>query len=296
MVNILDVPTEIMRSIVSALAKTDLRSSFAARRTCRTFDILLNDILDKSLPDHGPEIHTFLKTHFATLLDSSAAQPSQYRTDTDTMAPLRALPWAANRETRQKYLQSDASWLRIPLVSESGVMVRRLQVVRCAVDEWPWNEGRYDAISGWDVYFASPEDNEDVEIELQPPGGVTIGGLYDVVIREGWDVEQYPFLARWELLFGVRVVDLEAFLKLRLRCDEDNTIAPVEVKELFVQDADYAILFAVKDRITPVEGAGGKEEDVWRPESIQEQETTTGRFNEDYPWQRGWQFRDEPEI
>lgn len=45
MVTILTVlPTELLRLILSSLADVDLRSLFAARRTCKTFQALLTDI------------------------------------------------------------------------------------------------------------------------------------------------------------------------------------------------------------------------------------------------------------
>jgi hypothetical protein len=121
------LPTELLRLILSALADIDLPSFFTARRTCRTLQAVITDVLDISIADHGLAIHTFLTLHFSPLLDSSAAAAAEYQPSwSQPYAPYAAPPWSNSPTAREKYLRKESSWRQIPLDGPSGHLVHKL--------------------------------------------------------------------------------------------------------------------------------------------------------------------------
>ncbi|KAF2750974.1 hypothetical protein M011DRAFT_391897, partial [Sporormia fimetaria CBS 119925] len=202
MVSLLDLPTEIVQLIISELADLDFGAIFVARQACKTLDNIVTNILSTTYTKHGLAIHAFLKANFSPLLDSSTAKTVIYYHHDDIFAPIRCLPWASQSSTREKWLRPEATWYRIPLVSPSGNIVRRLQVVAWYPSVWE------SAVTGDQVHFWLGD--EEADFELQPAGGITIGWLYDTLLKTQGAIEQ-PLGDGWEVLFEREVQDLASF-------------------------------------------------------------------------------------
>lgn len=279
MVNLLHIPTEILRLILSALFDIDVFSFFTARRTCKTFQNLITDILEISINDHGVTVDRFLEKHFLALLNSTAKriEPIFYRSSTDCFAPLRTMPWAVNSSTREKYLRPNASWLRLPLFSESGNLVRRLQIIVLQGETNPIDPF---GLIGGDVHFPPPHDNLDTR---KPAGGVTIGMLYNAVISQ----EARPDLTTWGLMFDEQV-NLEAFSPWRMKsCSEwediDFELDDLDVEDVFeeTEEGECAVLYVEhwNDEIVASQGPLGEEE-LWKVGYIGENATCVVEFDE----------------
>jgi hypothetical protein len=246
MVTLIQLPTELLRLILHHLADIDLCAIFTARRTCRTIQANVTDIIDKTLSKHGLIIHDFLMAQFSLLIDSSTHGYVRYRYPHDVLAPLRDLPWALDSKIRNMYLRPNTSWQRIPLCSPSGTVIHRLQVV--AIEKQHYREKIYD-VDGFDVIFYPGKDNHN-EIWHQAPGGMTIAEYYDVVTG----MTHSRLSGGWRLLFGTRIRNMEEFYEMGkdVQCKR-RVITDAEIKTFLEEDALSATLFV---------GIG---EDLWHP-------------------------------
>jgi hypothetical protein len=176
MVTILQLPTEIVRIILSRVADRDLLTFFSSRLTCKTFQAIITDIIDKTLHEHGSALHTTLKSQFAAILDTPTIGHVDCNDYKDVLAPLRSLPWASNPEMRSRNLRREASWRQLPLVGPTGAITTKLQVISLGRD---YLSNEVDWLSGDDVVF-DIKDNE--ELIFTSEGGVRLGALYDFIM------------------------------------------------------------------------------------------------------------------
>jgi hypothetical protein len=124
------LPTEVLLLILSVLADTDLLSFFTARRTCRSLQAVITDILDISIEEHGLAIYALITSHFSPLVDSSAAGAQYQPSRSQPYARYATLPWSISPTTREKYLRIEASCRKIPLAGSSGYLVHKLQEIK----------------------------------------------------------------------------------------------------------------------------------------------------------------------
>lgn len=125
-----DLPPELLSLTLSHLADLDIRSLLVARSTCKAFKAHVQDVLKITSANYGLSLHEFATTYFPALLDSSIAEGrTRYLQSCDNLAPLRTLPWTSDPISREKWERKDASWCRLPLVTETGIIVRPMQAV-----------------------------------------------------------------------------------------------------------------------------------------------------------------------
>jgi hypothetical protein len=124
-----DLPTELLRLILAAVANINLIHVFASRRTCRAFHAVITNMLTKTPSKLGLPIHTFLNTYFLPVFDSLATGPSNQGCGTHPAAPFSAMPWAISPSTRAPWLREEASWRSLALASPSRNLIQRLQLV-----------------------------------------------------------------------------------------------------------------------------------------------------------------------
>jgi hypothetical protein len=254
---LMDLPTEMLRLILSALADTNLIHLFASRRTCKTFQTVITDILTETPSALGLPIHNFLTTYFGPVFDSVAAGPEYAPDIYQRWAPFAALPWAKNVERREEWDREEASWRTIPLASASGKLVQWLQ--RVQVDQ-AWFDGEITSINGGRVGFIFAAQEDDEIRRLQFPRGIPLGLFYDMALPDDWDTE-------WKLLWETNVGDTDAFEKLRWAVWRDEgppNLSEEDIKRQFVHDEDCAIMMTgTGERWQHYKGPDRKREEMW---------------------------------
>ncbi|KAF2274879.1 uncharacterized protein EI97DRAFT_468463 [Westerdykella ornata] len=257
---LLSIPPELLRLILSALADIDLPSLYTSRRTCRTINNIVTDILKTLSKNHAAAISSFLQSHFAPVLDSSAASPENIPIEKPRgWTPFHALPWACNRARRRRYLREEASWRKIPMVSPSGHPIQRLQFVTTKSNESiPYKE----VLQGGDVCFLVVA-GENLEI-YEFPQGIGLGMLWDVVVRQSTGCDNWYW--GWKLYFETRITDLEEFLE---PWREREDVASLVKDRLFTYDRHYAVLLFGE---TILDRGSGNGKVSWTPQRLGEWE------------------------
>lgn len=256
MPTLIELPTELLLLIFGSLADLDLLSLFASRRTCRTIQTVVTDIISNTISGHGLAVHALLQSHFSPLLDSSTVVAKYEPSDMEGHRPFYALPWASDPAIRAKYLREEASWRQIPLASASGHLVHRLQVV---FQEQDSTDEIY-LFCGGHVGFRM--DVEDGKMRFHFPQGVGVGLLYDMLLH----YRQSYLFGGWQLLPETRVEDPEEFeWVLQDLADNTRLMSGVEIKSLFTHDIHHALLLFIGEPEVSTERNTGE---LWTPEQI----------------------------
>lgn len=229
MPSLTDMPIEIFRLILEALADSDLISLFASCRTCKVFHTITTDIACKTMSNHGQGIHAFIMSHFSSILDSASA-PTWY-------AAFYALPWTMNERVRTKYLREAASWREIPLASTNGNIIQRLEMI---VQSQYFDDEIY-CITGGHVGWGSDPDGTVENYHF--PKGVSLGMLYDLLVSSG----NGRLSGGWTLLFETRVRDTKEFesLRMNLATDRVRRQCGADIEALLTQAKDSALLLFI---------------------------------------------------
>lgn len=224
-----DMPSEILRLILEALADIHLISLFAAARTCKVFHTIITDITYKTMSSHGRSIHAFMMAHFSSILES-ASVPTWY-------AAFYALPWASDERVRTKYCREDASWRKIPLASANGRIIERLETIV----QSQYYQDEIFGIKGGYVGWGSDAEGRPENYHF--PKGISLGMLYDLLLSSGHG----RLSGGWELLFESRVSDAEAFESLRmdLATDRVRRQRGADIDALLTQAKDSALLLFI---------------------------------------------------
>lgn len=111
MITLDKLPLDMLRPIFAALANVIMLSLITSRRECRALQLIVTEILNKSLTDHGAAMQTLFMSRFRTIFDSSKASHEFRPIAAYTLghAPFYSLPWASDSDTRAKYLCEKAS-------------------------------------------------------------------------------------------------------------------------------------------------------------------------------------------
>jgi hypothetical protein len=260
MVTLMELPTEILRLILGALANMDLLSLFASRRTCRAIQTISTDILDNTIANHGVAVHNLVMSQFSSVLDSRSAGPPYQPSFELPCAPYAALPWVSNPERREKYLRMEASWRQIPLASPSGQLVHTMQVVRQSQNHFP---GPVIYLTGGVVGSRMMVDEGEEHYDF--PKGLKLGLVYDMMIQNvGTDQQD------WELLFETGVRDpLEFGDFMRSVRSDDREAATLEEVRSHFEHKDHCALMLISTSEWCSHYEGPKR-DLWEPEVLGE--------------------------
>jgi hypothetical protein len=268
-----NLPTDVVFPIFGALADIDLQSLFVARRACRAFQRVVTHILDKQLKTHAVALQTFLEAHFGAVFDSvEASAESEPRLRYGYgYAPFHSLPWASDPNLRAKHIREEASWRCIPLISPSGHLVQRLQVVQQEKYR-SWED--VNDFSGGDVGIWKMVTEDTGKCHFYFPEGLTLGMYYNEVIF----VPEDRLCGGWKTLWETRIKDPMEFERLRLDLVNGRIelLLEEEIYALFSHDTNYLLLFYL--------GKGGykrpgkNREERWYPALIGEHSSYVQSF------------------
>ncbi|KAI1460412.1 hypothetical protein F4805DRAFT_392268 [Annulohypoxylon moriforme] len=194
----LDLPNEVLITILELLATGDLQSLILLQLTNRRLYALVRDVIyniqnasvagsnNKLRETH---IHPFLKIKFKGLFNTAdcftAAEKSKLAylsLNGDYTLPFRRLPWAQDENKRRAYFRPEASWRDIPLTFGQAP-ITHLDVVKS--------------------YSAPEGDSVDYYQLEMPSSGMTMGLFYDVLLCDTATYRRET--GSWELIVGKRL-------------------------------------------------------------------------------------------
>jgi hypothetical protein len=263
MVTLIEFPTEILSLILGALADIDLQSLFTARRVCKIFQIVVTDILDNTIANHGVAVHDLIMSQFSTVLDSRVAGAPYQPSAMLPCAPYAALPWFSSPEGRAKYARMEASWRQLPLSSPSGQLLHRLEVVEQQQNYIP---GEINYLAGGVAGFRMRMDEGNEHYDF--PKGFTLGMIYDMIIQ----------IARsdcrdWKLVFETGVQDPRAFGKFMMDfCTSEAESGESESNVLsYFEHKEHCALMLISTS-NWWKHYEGPDRELWQPETLGEDE------------------------
>ncbi|KAI8962213.1 hypothetical protein F5Y11DRAFT_196779 [Daldinia sp. FL1419] len=195
---LLNLPNEILISILDALADIDLQSLVLLQLMNRRLHALVRDILyvvkDVSITENNDDaeatrIHPLWMTKFNSLFNTSDCFSDVERKkmafltlDGDYTLPFCRLPWAQTESKRDAYLRPEASWREISLTF-GRAPITHLDVIKS-----------YSAPEGDAVDY--------YQVDL-PLSGITMGIYYDILLGEKATYRHET--GSWELIVGRRL-------------------------------------------------------------------------------------------
>ncbi|KAI1650420.1 uncharacterized protein F4817DRAFT_260982 [Daldinia loculata] len=217
---LLNLPNEILISILDALADVDLQSLIILQLMNRRLYRLAKDILydvesisstDDASDDEGTRIHPLWRTKFKGLFDTSDCFTDEEKTRTafltlngDYTLPFRRLPWAQTESERDAYRRPGASWREISLTFGRAPIIH-LDVVKS-----------YSAAEGDAVDY--------YQVDL-PPSGMTMGLFYDVLLC---DKATYGYeTGSWELMVGRKLHSFDVLFEYECFIPDDRDLVDI---------------------------------------------------------------------
>ncbi|KAI1658332.1 hypothetical protein F4813DRAFT_356489 [Daldinia decipiens] len=217
---LLNLPNEILISILDALADVDLQSLIILQLMNRRLYTLAKDILynvktisstDDASDDEGTRIHPLWRTKFKGLFDTSdcftdeeKARMAFLTLNGDYTLPFRRLPWAQTESERDAYRRPGASWHEISLTF-GRAPITHLDVVKS-----------YSAPEGDAVDY--------YQVDL-PPSGMTMGLFYDVLLC---DKATYGYeTGSWELIVGRRLHSFDVLFEYECFIPDDRDLVDI---------------------------------------------------------------------
>ncbi|KAI1470928.1 uncharacterized protein F4812DRAFT_456938 [Daldinia caldariorum] len=220
MAALMDLPNEILISILDILSIVDLQSAILLQLMNRRLHALIKDILfdtrkisNRNGGDdaEGIEINPLWRTKFKGLFNTSVCFTDAERTrmayltlDGDYTLPFRRLPWAQTESERDAYLRPGATWREISLTF-GRAPITHLDVVKS--------------------YFAQGGDVVDYyQVDL-PPSGMTMGLFYDVLLSEKATYGHET--GSWELIVGRRLRSFDVLFEYECFISDDRDMVDV---------------------------------------------------------------------
>ncbi|KAI2465883.1 hypothetical protein F4781DRAFT_407660 [Annulohypoxylon bovei var. microspora] len=198
MAYLLDLPNEVLITILDLLATVNLQSLIISQPTNRRLHALVQDVIyniqnisaaSYKISGEETKIHPFLKTKFKGLFNTAdcftAVEKSKrvyLSLNGDFTLPFRRLPWAQDEDERQLYFRPEASWRDISLTF-GRAPITHLDVVKS--------------------YSAPGGDSVDYYQLEMPPSGMTMGLFYDVLLCDTATYRRET--GSWELIVGKRL-------------------------------------------------------------------------------------------
>lgn len=130
-----------------------------------------------------------------------------------------------------------------------------------------------DGLDNRNVVFCPTEGHED-EVVYKPPGGVTVGAFYDLVIGQN-GVYPNPLGGGWKLLFEIRVRDPHEFRQVKIDLlNRQRGITKHEVKALLEDVEGSATLWLPGGEPAFAKRSSDEEAEPWRPQYLGEEKNT----------------------
>lgn len=196
------------------------------------------------------------------------------------------MPWASDATRRGKYLREEATWYTIPLAAPDGTIVHKMDAVEIEWAEFG-DAGDVDAASLMNALFFYPSKNDedhpdydesyDDSIYYNPPQGVSIGWLYEVLSRLDQGYPSYILGGGWELLFKerIQVDDKEILGEIYQNfVHGGRVVKEEEIRQFIVDDESCAVVWAYsgwfEPAIPPSKKREGDEEDEEHDAEVEE--------------------------
>ncbi|KAK6957973.1 hypothetical protein Daesc_000765 [Daldinia eschscholtzii] len=217
---LMDLPNEILISILDILSAVELQPVIILQLINRRLRALAKDILydtqriSNSNDDDDAEstqINPLWRTKFKGLFDTSDCftdaekKKMAYLTlNGDYTLPFRRLPWAQTESERDAYLRPGASWREISLTF-GRAPITHLDVVKS--------------------YSASDGDAVDYyQVDL-PSSGMTMGLLYDVLLCDKATFGHET--GSWELIVGRRLLSFDVLFEYECFIPDDRDMVDI---------------------------------------------------------------------
>ncbi|KAI0889333.1 uncharacterized protein GGS22DRAFT_153659 [Annulohypoxylon maeteangense] len=195
MTYLMNLPNEVLITILELLATADLQSLILLQLTNRRLRVLVRDVIyniqkvSSASRSSQYGIHPFLKTKFKGLFNTADCFTAMERSrraylslEGDYTLPFRRLPWAQDEEQLQAHLRPEASWRDISLTF-GRAPITHLDIVKS---------------------FSAPEGDSVDYYQLEmPPSGMTMGLFYDVLLCDTATYRRET--GSWELIVGTRL-------------------------------------------------------------------------------------------
>lgn len=289
-----DLPTETLLSILHFLARIDLATLLRCQATNKKLRLLVQDCLfgpvsdndNESVSTEAHEVQPLLFSRFKPLFEYPSPVYCERPLDRtgriditehwDYVPPFKCLPWAKSAGEREAYLPPDveASWRALSITSGCGPPITRLDIVKSY---------------GLDIFKSYELESSDrvqyMQADLRPAssssssttGSLTMGLLYDLLLCGGpvGSMDAATFgceTVRWELHLGKSLRGIEA-----VRNDQRYHAAMGEVVDSGPGAARSAILHVHGSAFRRVECglfgpdaavAGPTEAYDWEPEMV----------------------------
>ncbi|KAI0111702.1 hypothetical protein F4814DRAFT_423328 [Daldinia grandis] len=247
---LLNLPNEILISILDALADVDLQSLIIVQLMNRRLYALVEDILynvktisntNDASGDEGTRIHPLWRRKFKGLFNTSDCFTDEEKTrmafltlNGDYTLPFRRISWAQTESERDAYRRPGASWREISLTF-GRAPITHLDVVK--------------------TYSAPEGDAVDYyQVDL-PPSGMTMGLFYDVLLC---DEATYGYeTGSWELIVGRGLHSFDVLFEYQCFIPDDRDLVDIG------KEARQAAVLYVRGGLVSRKFKPEPEEDSW---------------------------------